>query len=72
MKRAKDRGLAWFDLWGYNHHVDQNDQRHQINRFKKGFGGQFVSYPRPVDCSLGLRGRAYQSLSRLKGWLARS
>ena len=72
MKRSKDRGLAWFDLWGYNHHVDQSDQRHQINRFKKGFGGQFVSYPRPVVCSLGLRGRAYESLSRLKGWLARS
>ncbi len=45
---AKADGFKWFDLWGYNHFVDEKDQVFYINRFKKGFGGDFIFYPKKI------------------------
>jgi len=45
LKIAKERKLSYFDFGGYNHDVDDTSQVYQINRFKQGFGGEFVHYP---------------------------
>ena len=72
MKRARQRGRAYFDLWGYNLHVDVSDPRHNINRFKKGFGGEIIDYPETMDFPLGARGRIYLGLLGLRNWLGRA
>ena len=46
--KSKNEGFAFFDLWGYNHFVDEKDQVFFINRFKKGFGGHFTFYPKKM------------------------
>lgn len=46
--KCRDEGFESFDLWGYNHFVDENDQVFFINRFKKGFGGAFIFYPKKM------------------------
>ena len=70
-QRAGQRGRAFFDLWGYNLQVDASDPRHNINRFKKGFGGEIISYPATMDMPLGARGRIYAGLVGMKNWLGR-
>jgi lipid II:glycine glycyltransferase (peptidoglycan interpeptide bridge formation enzyme) len=45
---SKENGFSHFDLWGYNHFVDESDQVYFINRFKKGFGGTFTFYPKKM------------------------
>ena len=72
MHRARQRGRTIFDLWGYNLHVDATDPRHNINRFKKGFGGEIVSYPAVMDFPLGARGRVYAGLLGMKQWLGQA
>ncbi|MFQ5670047.1 MAG: GNAT family N-acetyltransferase [Acidobacteriota bacterium] len=69
MTTARREGFRAFDLWGYNHRVGKEDQRYQINRFKKGFGGEFISYPRIMYCFLGWRGAALRTLKKARGWL---
>jgi hypothetical protein len=46
MKIARERGCKIFDLWGYNHFVDENDQVFYINKFKKGFSRNYMFYPK--------------------------
>mgnify|MGYP006290122965 CR=1 FL=1 len=46
IKLCKERGIRYFDLGGYNHLVAEKDQISQINRFKRGFRGEYVFYPR--------------------------
>jgi len=48
IKRAKALGYHYFDFWGYNHFVNENDQVFYINRFKKGFGGSYSFYPKKM------------------------
>ena len=48
IKRSRDLGYKIFDFWGYNHYVDENDQVFFINRFKKGFGGSYLFYPKKM------------------------
>ncbi len=48
IKKTKARGYHYFDFWGYNHFVDENDQVFYINRFKKGFGGSYSFYPKKM------------------------
>ena len=48
IRSAKQQGYQQFDLWGYNHFVDESDQVFFINRFKKGFGGNFTFYPKKM------------------------
>lgn len=48
IKKSKEDGFNCFDLWGYNHFVDENDQVFFINRFKKGFGGTYSFYPKKI------------------------
>ncbi len=48
MQQSKAAGFAWFDFWGYNHMVSEGDQVYNINKFKKGFGGSFVFYPKKM------------------------
>ncbi|MFQ5720818.1 MAG: lipid II:glycine glycyltransferase FemX [Acidobacteriota bacterium] len=67
MQRARERGQAAYDLWGYNRHVDRKDPRYLINRFKKGFGGEVIDYPQPLDLPLGRRGALYLRLRNLTG-----
>jgi peptidoglycan pentaglycine glycine transferase (the first glycine) len=46
--KSKRNGFRLFDMWGYNHFVDEKDQVFFINRFKKGFGGEFIFYPKKM------------------------
>jgi lipid II:glycine glycyltransferase (peptidoglycan interpeptide bridge formation enzyme) len=48
IKSAAQDGFKQFDFWGYNHHATESDQIFFINRFKKGFGGTFTSYPKKM------------------------
>ena len=48
IKSSKAEGYAYFDLWGYNHFVTEDDQVFFINRFKKGFGGSYIFYPKKM------------------------
>jgi lipid II:glycine glycyltransferase (peptidoglycan interpeptide bridge formation enzyme) len=48
IKHARELGKASFDFWGYNHLVEPDDQRFNINIFKKGFGGEFIFYPKEL------------------------
>jgi hypothetical protein len=52
IKIAKSLGFQYFDLWGYNHYVGKNDQVYNINLFKKGFGGEFIFYPKIMNIQL--------------------
>jgi lipid II:glycine glycyltransferase (peptidoglycan interpeptide bridge formation enzyme) len=45
---AKKLGFNSFDFWGYNHFAKENDQVFLINRFKKGFGGNYLFYPKKM------------------------
>lgn len=49
VKDAKLRGFKYFDFWGYNHWVNEDNQIFFINRFKKGFGGEYVFYPKTIS-----------------------
>ena len=48
IKKAKLKGFQFFDFWGYNHFVTEEDQVFHINRFKKGFGGDYTFYPKKM------------------------
>lgn len=48
MKIAKELGLAYFDLGGYNHNVNDNDPVAKINMFKRGFSKNYIYYPRKM------------------------
>jgi hypothetical protein len=68
VKDSREKGFMFFDFWGYNHMVDENNQIYQINKFKKSFGGRFIFFPkimylnyRPLmlfiyDCMIAARG----------------
>lgn len=46
--KAKQWGATIFDFWGYCLLADENDQRFNINVFKKGFGGELIIYPKTM------------------------
>jgi peptidoglycan pentaglycine glycine transferase (the first glycine) len=48
IKKVKALGYHHFDFWGYNHFVTEDDQVFYINRFKKGFGGSYLFYPKKM------------------------
>jgi lipid II:glycine glycyltransferase (peptidoglycan interpeptide bridge formation enzyme) len=43
IKYAKEKGIKECDLGGYYTGENKDDQRHAINTFKQGFGGQLVT-----------------------------
>jgi hypothetical protein len=45
MKSVKQRGISYFDFGGYNVFVNESDQVFHINKFKKGFHGEYFFYP---------------------------
>ncbi len=49
MKHCKASGFTNLDLWGYNHFVDETDQLFNINKFKKGFSGEFTFFPKRMN-----------------------
>jgi lipid II:glycine glycyltransferase (peptidoglycan interpeptide bridge formation enzyme) len=40
--RAKERGCAWYDMWGAPDIFDERDRLWSVYRFKQGFGGRVV------------------------------
>ncbi len=54
IKLAKESQYNYLDLWGYNHFAKEGDQIYYINRFKKGFGGSYVFFPRRFNFPLRL------------------
>ncbi len=62
-KIAKEAKKSFFDLWGYNHMVDEKDQVFFINRFKKGFSDTYLFYPKTMHISLKKGG--YQMFKKL-------
>ncbi|MGN6533350.1 MAG: GNAT family N-acetyltransferase [Ginsengibacter sp.] len=49
MKHCKASGFTNFDLWGYNHFADETNQLFYINKFKKGFAGEFTFFPKRMN-----------------------
>ena len=49
---SKENGCKYFDLWGYNHFVNESDQVYYVNRFKKGFTDNFLFYPKLMHIPL--------------------
>lgn len=62
---SKTTSYRYFDLWGYNHYATEEDQVFFINRFKKGFGGEFTFYPKKMYISLNPLGRIAYNLKQL-------
>lgn len=52
IKRAKELGFKYFDIWGYNHYVNERDQIYYINMFKKGFSDKYIFYPKIMHIEL--------------------
>jgi lipid II:glycine glycyltransferase (peptidoglycan interpeptide bridge formation enzyme) len=52
INRAKADNFKYFDLWGYDHFADENDQVFNINRFKRGFGGYFTFLAKKMNINL--------------------
>ena len=48
IKFGKENGFSQLDLGGYNLLASKEDQKGQINRFKDGFGGQLLIYPKQM------------------------
>jgi len=67
IKIAKSMGIPYLDLWGYNHYVGPDDQIHNINLFKQGFGGRFIFYPKIMHFQIFPFGRfVYNLLMKIK------
>jgi lipid II:glycine glycyltransferase (peptidoglycan interpeptide bridge formation enzyme) len=67
IKRAKSDNFKYFDFWGYNHFVDENDQVFNINHFKKGFGGYYTFFAKKMNINLVPFGTSiFKSLLLLK------
>jgi hypothetical protein len=71
--KAKADNFKYFDFWGYNHFVDENDQIYNINKFKKGFGGYYTFFAKKMNISLIPKGYyIYKSLLFVKNILKKS
>jgi len=67
---CKELGFRAFDLSGYNHLVERTDQRRGINLFKRGFGGEFVFYPKVMHCYIGIRGWFFRQILKAgRNWI---
>ena len=65
--KAKSENFKYFDFWGYNHFVDENDQVYNINKFKKGFGGYYTFFAKKMNINLVSNGYyIYRSLLFLR------
>jgi lipid II:glycine glycyltransferase (peptidoglycan interpeptide bridge formation enzyme) len=52
VKRAKNDNFKYFDFGGYNNFADENNTVYFINRFKKGFGGEYTFFAKKMNISL--------------------
>lgn len=52
IKYCKENGYLSFDLWGYNHFVDDNNQIFHVNNFKRGFTDNFTFFPKRMNFEL--------------------
>ncbi len=50
IRDAKALGYQWYDFWGIARTNNPSDPWAGVTRFKKGFGGFFVTYPQSTDC----------------------
>ena len=67
IEEAKSAGFRYFDLWGYSHFTQADDQVYLVNRFKKGFGGYFTFFMKKMNISLKPGGfRIYNTYNRIK------
>lgn len=73
MKYCKARNFTSIDLWGYNHFADANDQLFYINRFKKGFSGEFIFFAKRINFILKpFNYKIYQFLKQFKDKISNS
>jgi hypothetical protein len=52
IERFKDLGYRYFDFWGYNHFARPGEQIYNVNKFKKGFGGNYIFLMKKMNISL--------------------
>lgn len=65
IRQSKALGFNVFDFWGYNHFVNEDEQIFFINRFKKGFGGNYIFYPKKIYIIYNpLKSKLYRFLKR--------
>ena len=71
----KGLGYRYFDFWGYNHFARPDEQIYQVNKFKKGFGGNFIFLMKKMNISLVPGGfalyRFYSFLANAKSGVRR-
>ena len=48
MKIARNNGLNYFDFGGYALNTKEGDQLQKINKFKEGFRGELITYPKTM------------------------
>ncbi len=66
IRSSAAKGFKQFDLWGYNHFAKESEQVFFINRFKKGFGGDFIYYPKKMYFILNpFRYRIFQTAQKM-------
>lgn len=56
IRMAKNRNFKYFDFWGFNHFVDEDNQVYNINHFKKGFGGYYTFLAKRMNINLVPKG----------------
>lgn len=71
MKEAKEKGLKFYDWWGIVPTNNPKDPWVGITRFKKGFGGEVVSYPGTFDYVLRPFWYFMYRVARRLAWLVR-
>ena len=49
IKMARDNGLNYFDFGGYALNAKEDDQLYNINKFKEGFRGELITYPKTIS-----------------------
>jgi len=66
---AKEQGMRWYDFWGIAPTDDSTEKLAGVTRFKQGFGGDEVRYPKTMD--LILQPMKYKLYRAIHGLLIR-
>ena len=66
IERSQRDGFAFYDMWGIAPDDDPSHPWAGITRFKKGFGGEVVSFPGTYEMGMTWKYRIYKLLTKLR------